>query len=491
MTQLLNAQQIHEWDAWTIAHEPVSSIDLMERAATACAHKIKSLCSKEQPIYFFCGKGNNGGDGLAIARILYKKGRKLDVFVLDAEKKGTEDFLTNKRRLERLGVKIHILDARKPLPTFANNAIIVDALFGSGINKPLSGYPAELIVALNKISCTKIAIDVPSGMFLDQSSKGNIVFQADHTLTFQRLKFCFCLPENAVNFGKISILDIGLSDQFEVKEPCPFHIIDKNFVKKIYQPRNAYGNKGTFGHALLIAGNKGKMGALILAARSCLRSGVGLLTCHIPSSESQLLPMSIPEAMSTFREEVIDFSKYKAIGIGPGLGTTETLLLKNVLDHSKIPLVVDADALNMIAQHPKWLSLISENSILSPHPKEFERLFGVQDNDALRIQKALEISLQYPLTIILKGHNTLVAHAGKGYFNTTGNAGMATGGSGDTLTGILTSLLAQGYSGKSAAILGVYLHGLAGDLALEKESEESLLPSDITQYLGLAYKTIQ
>lgn len=386
---------------------------------------------------------------------------------------------------------IQVLQQASDFPNMPRNAIVVDALLGSGLNKPLEGFVLALVCFLNRLPNMKIAIDVPSGMFLDASSIGYTVLNADCTFTFQRLKFCFLLPENAQRFGKISVLDIGLSENYQPNEEIVYAIVDHSFAQKISKPRDEYGNKGTFGHALLIAGNRGKMGAAVMAAVACLRSGVGLLTCNIPESESLVLPIAVPEAMSEFRENDTDFSKYKAIGIGPGLGISETHLLKNVLDNAHLPLVLDADALNMLAQHADWLSLLPPNTILSPHPKEFERLFGRQDNDAARIQKAMEVSSQYGCTLILKGHNTLVAHQGKGFFNTTGNSGMATGGSGDTLTGILTSLLAQGYDARDAAILGVYIHGLAGDLALEKESEESLLPSDLSAYLGRAFKNLK
>jgi len=489
--ELFNAQQIREWDAYTIANEPIRSVDLMERAAEACYNKLLRGFGTERTFAIFCGKGNKGGDGMAIARLLLEDEYSVQVFELFSEKNGSVDFETNKQRLQDLNCPIQVLQNETDFPDISENAIVVDALFGSGLNKPLQDFAAELVTYLNHLSNIKVAIDVPSGMFLDQSSQGNIVLDAQYTFTFQRLKFCFLLAENAVHFGEISVLDIGLSGKYKPQETPIFSLVDLSFVQKIYKPRNEYGHKGTFGHALLVAGNKGKMGAAILAAIACLRSGAGLLTCHIPASESLVLPIAIPEAMSSFRGENIVFSPYKSIGVGPGLGTDETALLKNILDNAQQPLVLDADALNMIAQNPDWLALVPESSILSPHPKEFERLFGKQPNEAARIQKAIDVSIQYPFTIILKGHNTLVAHQGKGYFNTTGNAGMATGGSGDTLTGLLTSLLAQGYDGRDAALLGVYLHGLAGDLVLEKESEESLLPTDLSACLGRAFKKLK
>lgn len=489
--QLFDAEQIREWDAYTITNEPISSIDLMERAANACVDQLLNLFPQKDSFCVFCGKGNNGGDGLAIARILYENGLNVAVFELFSDKAGSADYQANKQRLRQIDIPIQVIKCEDNFPNSLENAIIINALFGSGLNKPLEGLAGILVSYLNTLSNIKISIDVPSGMFLDTSSQGNIVFRADYTFAFQRLKFCLLLAENAPYFGKIFVLNIGLSESFKPKSVSNFEIVNLDFIRKIYRPRNEYGHKGTFGHALLVAGNSGKMGAAILAAIASLRSGVGLLTCNIPKSEHLVLPIAIPEAMTEFRENETDFSKYKSIGVGPGLGLDETKLLKNILDKCSVPMVLDADALNMISQNPEWLSLIPKNSILSPHPKEFERLFGQQENEAARIEKALEISTKYPFVIILKGHHSLIAYRGKGYFNTTGNAGMATGGSGDTLTGILTSLLAQGYTGVDAAILGVYIHGLAGDLALERESEESLLPSDISRYLGVAFKSLR
>ena len=491
--KLLSASQIQLWDAYTIQHEPINSLDLMERAAGACSHWIIEHIAAPSPVNIFCGKGNNGGDGLAIARHLIEAGREVQVYILEFGAKGTDDFQANLQRLHALTTQIHFIQASTPLPVLSAGDCIVDALFGSGLNRPLRDISETLVQHINQANSEVIAIDVPSGMYIDHSAKGNTIIKARHTLTFQAMKLCLLAAENAPFFGEVHVLPIGLNSAFPGQTDTPWEMVDAAQIRALYQPRQAFAHKGSYGHALLIAGNKGKMGAAVLCTRACLRAGIGLLTVNTPEWGYTILQTAVAEAMTTAREEASpDFSRYTTIGMGPGLGTEEETasLISLVLEQYNKPVVLDADALNVISHHPEWLQHIPAGSVLSPHPKEFDRLFGAQPNDFDRMHKALECSLQYPLVIILKGHYTLVCYQGKGYFNTTGNAGMATGGSGDVLTGILTGLLAQPYTGVQAALLGVYLHGLAADLALEQQSMESLLPGDIIEYLGKAFKTL-
>ncbi|QES87537.1 NAD(P)H-hydrate dehydratase [Rhizosphaericola mali] len=488
--KLLNASQIHQWDQITIQNQQLTSLELMERAAKKCVDWIVENLDKKSTIYIFCGRGNNGGDGLAIAKLLLSLDFNIQVNILAGEK-SSADFEANLKALKSTSLEINELHSANDFPKLEANCYVVDALFGSGINKPLNGLPLELANYLNNFSPKKvIAIDVPSGMFLDHSSYGNTIIQADEILTFQTYKQCFFIAENAQYLGNIHVLDIGLDAEFPYTQESNFEITDANFAKNIYQPRNPFGHKGTFGHALLIAGSQGKYGAALMAAHACLRTGVGLLTCNFPEEIAMPLAITLPEAMSMKRNETIDWDKYKSIGIGPGLGMESFDIIKDVLTHTKSPLLIDADGLNMIAANDELKSLIPQNAILTPHPKEFERLFGKTANEFDRIDLALQKSQELHCVIVLKGHNTLIAADGVGYFNTTGNVGLATGGSGDTLSGIITSLLAQGYISKNAAILGVYLHGLAADLALSKQSVESLLPSDLNQYLGMAFKSL-
>ncbi|MCU7549178.1 NAD(P)H-hydrate dehydratase [Chitinophagaceae bacterium LB-8] len=497
--KIYNAYQIKEWDQYTIAHEPILSVDLMERAAQKCVLWILAQNWSNKQFIIFCGKGNNGGDGLAIARLLKEKGKRVVVYILEFGRLGSDDFQTNLRRLHELPIDIHFIQSPDMFPHIGTGDIVIDALFGSGLNKPLEGLSAALVFHVNHSPATVISIDVPSGLYIDQSSVGNTIVKADITLTFQIHKLSFLLPESQDYVGNVQVLDIGLHPGFE--EPTDFQLLDLLHIKGIYKPRQEFAHKGTFGHTLLIGGSYGKIGAVVLAAKSSLRSGAGLVTVFIPQCGYQILQTSVPEAMAMTGEDIglidnlpPDLERFSAIGIGPGLGTdpkTQKAVV-NLVKSMKKPIIVDADALNCLSLHKEILFKLPPYSILTPHPKEFERLFGVSSNDFDRIQLAKEKAKELNIIIILKGHHTFMAMpTGISYFNNTGNAGMATGGTGDVLTGILTSLVGQGYEPVDAALLGVYLHGLAGDIAAENNSMEALIAGDLAGYLGSAFKRIQ
>ena len=500
--KILSAEQVRAWDQYTILHEPIASIDLMERAAAACTEWLEEHAFTDHHIWICCGKGNNGGDGLAIARQLAVRRVPVKVCILEFGHKGTDDFQTNLARLHQLPqVEIRFLQSSEHIPAFQPDDIIIDALYGSGLNRGIEGMTASLVDAMNRSGALNISIDIPSGMFTDHSSAGNTIVKAAYTLSFQTWKQAFMHAENGPFLGNVEILDIGLHGEYYAEVDPVYELADDEMIGRIYKPRDPWGHKGKFGHALLLAGSFGKMGAAVLSARSCLRSGVGLLTCQVPASGYTILQTAVPEAMCiadphpTFLTKTDGFfSKYASIGIGPGIGTdTETMkMLRYLLIHAGVPLVIDADALNMIAASADLLEKIPPGSILTPHPKEFERLFGKISNDFDRIALAQQKADELQITIILKNHYSFIASPGrKGIFNGTGNAGMATGGSGDVLTGILTGLQAQGYAPHEAAVLGVYLHGLAGDLAAKAISEEALTASDITDHLGQAFLRIK
>lgn len=488
--KLLSAQQIHQWDAFTMQYEPVSSIDLMERAANACVDwLLKSNISLRQ-IKIFCGKGNNGGDGLAIARLLIERGFNVTVYILEFGAKGTDDFQINFRRLQQFTSNIHFIQSSENFPVIEENDLVIDALFGSGLNRPLKEISGELVQHINQSFSKIISIDVPSGMSIDKSSKGNNVIKANYTLTFQSLKLCFLMAENVGYFGIVHLLNIQLLPEFLQTVSSVFEITDLQTIKEILHPRSPFAHKGNFGHALLIAGNTNSTGAAIMATGAALRTGVGLLTVNVFEKNFNALYATYPEAMLMSRENKLpELQKFNVAGIGCGLGTNDDskTLLNDVLSNFSKPMIIDADALNIISAKKDLLSKIPANSILTPHPKEFDRVFGACGNDFERIERAIEISSQNNFTLVLKGHYTLIAHNGKGYFNTTGNAGLAKGGSGDTLTGMILALLAQGYDSLYASILGVYLHGLAADLSLENQSLESLLATDVINNIGKAF----
>lgn len=497
---ILTAADIRRWDEFTIQHEPILSIDLMERAAMACIKWLHEFSFTGRQFHIYCGKGNNGGDGLAMARILSRKGEDVVVHILEFGHIGTEDFQKNLARLHQERVEIRYIQEPSHFTTHAAHDIIVDALFGTGLNRGLNDVTAALVEQLNECGADIISIDIPSGLFADVSSKGQVVVKADHTLSFQCYKMALLVPENAEYTGEVHILNIGLHPAFPATLSLKYEWIDSFQARLIYQPRGRFGHKGTFGHALIAAGSFGKMGAAVIAATGCMRSGAGLLTCHVPGCGLQVLQTTLPEAMvltdfnSSYLTKIeTDYSRYDAVGMGPGIGTAQETrtLLRDVLDAWRCPLVLDADALNCISQQKELLDMLPSGTILTPHPKEFERLFGSSADDFARVQLALSKAKEFGIVIVLKGHHTFIATPdGKGFFNSTGNPGMATAGSGDLLTGMLTGLLAQGYTPVQAAILGVYLHGCAGDLAASALSPEAMIATDMAAHLGKAFRTL-
>ncbi|HJW15654.1 MAG TPA: NAD(P)H-hydrate dehydratase [Flavisolibacter sp.] len=498
--QILSREQIQAWDQYTIQKEPIRSVDLMERAASKCFEWLRQQQWQGYSFKIFCGKGNNGGDGLAIARMLLQAGFSTVVYILENGKPGSPDFQENLQRLHEITTDIHFIQSEDIFPTIRETDIIIDALFGSGLNKPLSGLAALLVEHLNATHAIMVSIDVPSGLFMDLSSKGLSIIIADHTLTFQVYKLGLLVQENAPYIGKVHLLDIGLHPGFLKDSIFHKELTEHSLVRSILKPRNEFSHKGNFGHALLIAGSYGKMGAAVLATRACMRSGAGLTTVFVPRCGYSILQSTAPEAMvmTDEKEEHLsslpgELDKYAAIGIGPGIGTEESTqkIVSFITRRYTRPLVIDADALNILSQHKDLLSHIPADSILTPHPKEFDRLFGDHANDFERINTASIKASELKCIVVLKGHHTIVATpGGQIFFNSTGNAGMAKGGSGDVLTGILTALKAQGYESEQAAILGVYIHGLAGDLAASKLSMESMLASDIIEALSIAFPQI-
>lgn len=495
--KLFSTEQIRRWDAFTIEQEPIASIDLMERAATACFNWLLQMDFGHRHFNVFCGKGNNGGDGLALARLLAAHDYSATVYLLENGSKGSPDFETNLDRLKEYNVAICHLSSPKDFPLLANTAIIIDALFGTGLNKIPDGMAAAIIQFISSASSNIIAIDIPSGMYADKSSLQNAVVKANYTLSFQQNKLAFMMPENENYFGKIQVLDIGLYKKFTETEPAVFELTDAEMIGQIYRPRKQFSHKGTYGHALLYAGSKGMMGAAVLATKACLRSGAGLLTVAVPEIGYNILQVAAPEAMciTDTDEKFMEYCWHKksVIAIGPGWGTGAAAfaVIENILEKWKGQLLLDAAALTYLAQYPQQQKYLHANSILTPHPKEFDDCFGKSNTDFDRVQLALRKAAALKIYIVLKGHHTLIATPeGNGYFNSTGNAGMAKGGSGDVLTGIITALLSQGYNSLSACIMGVYLHGLAADLAAAKLSQEAMTATDIIDHLSGAFLQI-
>ena len=494
--KLFTAEQIKQLDAYTIEHEPISSIDLMERASDKIYKVFKKHFKRDVQVAVVAGPGNNGGDGLALARMLVNDDYNVEVYITSDPKKLSPDGKINYDRLTSIGVQTQVIK-EKDLPDLRDK-IVIDAIFGSGLSRPAEGVYAKIIEYINNCSCTVFSIDIPSGLFCESNSDNihtNIV-RADYTVSLQFPKLAFLFANNQPYCGKVVIEDIGLLPDGIAKIDTPYRLISKEKVCSLLMPRDKFSHKGTYGHALLVAGSYCKMGAAVLSSKACLRSGVGLLTSHVPHIGYNILQTAIPEAMccidrSEFHTtEVPDLTPFNAIGVGPGLGTkTNTVsMFAELLEKCKVPMVIDADGLNILASKPELLKQLPAGSILTPHPGEFNRLFGSEDDGFDQLQKQLKLSAEYNIYIVLKGaHTAITSPSGEAWFNTTGNPGMSTAGSGDVLTGIILSFLAQGYAPLDAALCAVWLHGHAADIYATNGGFESLTATDIIENLGKAF----
>ncbi len=496
--KIFTAEQIKNCDRFTIENEPISSINLMERAAKACTNWLIANSRNNENFYLVCGNGNNGGDGFAIARMLYQKGFDVTVFVDKSNNRFSEDAAENYQRLKEIsGIEIFDFDEIENFK-FQENVTIVDALFGTGLNKNIEGKTKNLIEFLNSLHFRKVSVDIPSGLYADKNlDESATVFQADDTLSFQFWKKSFLYPETGQFCGKIHILDIGLSGKYIHETKTENFVICEKLIRTIYKPRKDFSHKGNFGKTCIIGGSFGKIGAEILAVKAALRTGSGLTFALAPKCGYEILQISCPEAMYLYGGEdfIQNFEVENdfTIGIGCGLGTdpeTENAFLDFLKNYEK-PLVLDADALNLISKNRENLKLIPKNSIITPHPKEFERLFGKTENSFERLILAKQKAKELQIFIVLKDHHTqIITPENEVFYNITGNSGMAKGGSGDVLTGIITSLLSQNYSPQEAAIFGVWLHGKAGNFAVEKYAREAMLPTDLIEELKNVFKIL-
>ncbi|MCS6823736.1 MAG: NAD(P)H-hydrate dehydratase [Cytophagaceae bacterium] len=493
--KILNSTQIKELDEYTIKHEPVLSIDLMERAASAFTQWFTERFYRDKKVLVFCGPGDNGGDGLAIARLLLQKMYTVKIYAIK-NKDTSANFKTNEERLYSLATikSIHTAD---DIPEFAGDEIIIDALFGSGLNKPVEGIFAEVISRINNSGAVVVSVDIPSGLYIDKHNDTPNIVKADYTISFQLPKLAFMFSENAEYVGDWYMLHIGLSREYIMKAETPYYYLDEYFIKGMLKPRAKFAHKGNFGKCLIIAGSYGMLGAAVLTAKACLRTGAGLVKAYVPESGFFVLQNDLPEliVLTDPHPEIIttipDLNGYTAIGVGPGIGEHEDTVkaLDQLLSSYKSPLVLDASALNILATHNHLLDKIPAHSILTPHAGEFERLAGPSENEYARLEKAKSIAARYRIYLVLKGaHTAIVTPEGKAYFNSTGNPGMATAGSGDVLTGIITSLMGQGYTPLESCLIGVFMHGYAGDSAARKLSQPSMIASDIIEGITVFYK---
>ncbi|MDW8331481.1 MAG: NAD(P)H-hydrate dehydratase [Cyclobacteriaceae bacterium] len=495
MLKILSTSQVKELDAFTIAHEPIASIDLMERACRAFCSWFTEQFDETHRIGIVCGTGNNGGDGLGIARMLHEYGYPVRVWIVYGNVRESEDFQINRKRLPS---SINVTEIRQTVTgeLFGDCHVLIDALFGSGLSRAVEGIYGEVIHAMNQTDAIRVAVDIPSGLMADVPSSGRIV-QAHYTVTFQLPRLAFLLAENFQYVGEWHVVDIGLSKKFIEAAECRHFLLTRSGIKKLVKQRTKFDHKGKFGHALLIAGSTGKMGAAVLAATGALRSGAGLLTVHAPKNGYTILQTAVPEAMVSVDDATDFFSnvpvtgKYNVVGIGPGLGMEPQTVqaVDRLLSDFRIPMVIDADALNILATHSFLMHKIPTGSVLTPHPGEFRRLAGDWKNDFERLDRQIEMAARLQSVVIVKGAHTAIAFPDSTlWFNNTGNPGMAKGGSGDALTGILTGLMARGYPATDAARLGCWVHGRAADIAVHEKGRECLITRDLLEKLPEAFR---
>jgi hydroxyethylthiazole kinase-like uncharacterized protein yjeF len=500
--KFFSTSQIKQLDQYTIEQEPITSIDLMERAADALYWEFVGQFPYLQAVCILAGPGNNGGDALAIARMLLQLGYPVSVYLIHTGALSDDCAINKKRLLEKFPTALSELKDEFIAPSINKDTILVDGIFGSGLSRPLTGSYAQAVKWMNSSGCKVVAIDIPSGLHGEENSidDSSIIVKADYTFSIQFPKLSFLLPECQKYVGDWRTVDIGLHPKAIEMIDSNLFYLEQNDILPLLKQRQKFSHKGTFGHAYIAAGSLDMAGAAVLSARAALRSGTGLVTVHSAAANRMIVQSSVPEAIfqsdstDNYITQIATLESYNAVVIGPGIGQNDETkaMLQQFLENHDKPCILDADALNIISQNKELLILVPQNSILTPHPKEFERLFGKCSSGYERIKKASEFSKKTELIIVLKGANTLIATPdGRLFFNSTGNSGMGTAGSGDVLAGMLGGLLAQGYLPENAAKIGVYLHGLAGDLSLRKQSGESLIAGDIIENIGEAFNSIR
>ncbi|PVW13183.1 NAD(P)H-hydrate dehydratase [Marixanthomonas spongiae] len=499
--KVFSAKQLSEADKATTEKHDISSLDLMEHAGTQVFNWLHHrLQGAKVPIHIFCGIGNNGGDGLVVGRLLIEKGYTVKVYVANFTDKRSKCFLINYDRIkETTNDWPKLMTSENDFPEINDQDIIIDALFGIGLNRPPEGWLKPLIQHINASKAFTLAIDIPSGLYANQALEDpEAVVQANHALTFQTPKLAFFLPETGKFVPFFDIIDIGLDTEFLHRATPMAQLIGKQQARQFYKPRQAFDHKGTYGHALIVSGSYGKIGAAVLSAKAAFKVGAGLVTAFVPECGYDIIQTAVPEAMTITDKEddLITDIAYditpSAIGVGMGIGKAKKTVaaLETLFKKAKAPMVIDADALNCISEHKKLLEAVPKHAIVTPHPGELKRLIGEWADDYDKLEKAKAFSKKHEVVLLIKGAHTAIIFDDNLYINTTGNPGMATAGSGDALSGMLTGLLSQGYDPLLSAIFGVYLHGTAGAIASQKMGYEAVMASNIIDNIGAAYMSL-
>ncbi|WP_179345161.1 NAD(P)H-hydrate dehydratase [Winogradskyella ursingii] len=498
--KVFSKEQIYEGDKLTVERQNISSTELMERAATQIFNWMHLRMQGAQvPIHVFCGIGNNGGDGLVLARHLINHGYNVVTYIVNCSDKRTKDFLVNYDRIKNASKEWPImLSCKEDFSEIVidEKDIIVDAVFGIGLNRPPNEWVQKLFQWFRKSKAFTLAIDIPSGLYTDQPVENdNHVVHANYTLSFQSPKLVFFLPTTAKFTTQWEVLDIGIDRDYLIETETEVELIGKMEVLPFYKSREKFSHKGMYGHTMIAGGSYGKIGAVTLASRAALSAGSGLVTAFVPKCGYQILQTSTPELMVLTDENEKEITNINydieptVIGVGMGMGTSDATAnaFQEFLKSNKTPLVVDADGLNVLSKKKSLLKLLPKQTVLTPHPKELERLVGKWSDDFQKLKKTKEFSRKYNAIVVIKGSNTITVFKDKMYVNTTGNPGMATGGTGDVLTGVIAAMIAQKYEPLAATIFGVYLHGKSADIALEDYGYQSLIASHVIDYLGNAY----
>lgn len=501
--KLFSPAEIKKWDEYTIQHEPITSLQLMERAAKSCVGAIIRNNDAEAEYIVFCGKGNNGGDGLAMTRLLNSSQIKATAVIVHYTPAFSQDAEENFKLLESQfpGALIHVNSAEDLKQVVVNeNSVMIDAIFGIGLNKPVEGLAAEAIQTINRLGKKVYSIDIPSGLYANRSSEKNKdIVRSTLTLTFQCPKLAFLMAENAPYVPDFEILNIGLDPTFRDNFKSSYTFLQKHHIQFLLQTRPKFSYKNMYGHALMIGGSEGKSGAVVLASKACLKSGAGLLTVHSTEKTISAILNQLPEAMTSTDPEptISELPKhvnYTVAGIGPGLGTDKQTqaVLKLLIQNATVPLVFDADAINILGENKTWISFIPPECVFTPHVKEFDRLTMAHTSDFDRLETAISFAKKYHQIIVLKGtYTAVISPDGQVYFNSTGNPALAKGGSGDVLTGMITGLISSGYSPLEAATIAVYVHGACADECVKKQSEESVLAGDVIEKIGKILKKLK
>lgn len=499
--KILTSEQLHELDNATCEAQEIDSLELMERAANAVSCEIISRFLPSQRIVVIAGPGNNGGDALATARMLIEQGyKRVEIFLFNVHNRLSHDCNEERKKLITIeGVDFTEVILEFTPPYLSKSDVVIDGLFGSGLKEPLQGGFQSLANLLNSSGAYIVAIDIPSGMFGEWNSnvRRRDVVHADLTLTFQLPRLSFFFEDNAPLLGEWQLLDIDLDEDKIRETQSDYRYVDRRSIRPLIHKRLPFSGKRDYGSALLFAGSTGMMGAAVMCARATLKAGAGLATVHSANRGIDIVQTAVPEAMfepdrnEHFIADMKIYHDHQVVAAGPGIGTKDQTInaLESMLKNVKCPLLLDADALNCISKRPSLLALLPQNTVITPHAGEFDRLFGEQKSSEDRLRKAIEMARHYNIIIVLKGHYTAtVSPTGRVCFNSTGNAGMATAGAGDVLTGIIAAFMAQGYQPERAALIGVYIHGLAGDLAAADLGEFGMTAGDIADYAGRAIR---